>query len=221
MPSCVAIVLLQQLSYEFQVYRIADHCDRTYKRDKAASAKFGKKSKGCLMSEKQLLVPMELIEKKILIIRRQKIIVDADLAELYGVSTKRLNEQVKRNRDRFPKDFMFQLTKEEKAGVVANCDHLSKLKYSATLPNAFTEHGAIMVAAVLNTERAVQVSLFVVRAFVKLREVLATHKDLMWKIEEMEKKYDAQLKVVFEAIRQLMSKPDKSSHPIGFKVDKR
>lgn len=143
------------------------------------------------------------------------------MAELYGVTTKRLNEQVKRNRDHFPKDFMFQLTIEEKAEVVANCDHLSRLKYSTALPNAFTEHGAIMAATILNTERAVEVSVFVVRAFIKLREALATHKDLAKKLEEMEKKYDVKFKVVFEAIRQLMIPPEKPRRPIGFRGDKK
>lgn len=166
-------------------------------------------------------IPMERIENKILLIRRQKVMLDADLAELYGVTTKRLNEQVKRNRDRFPKDFMFQLTAKEKAEVVANCDHLPRLKYSTTLPNAFTEHGAIMIASVLSTERAIEVSVFVVRAFIKLREMLATHKDLASKLDEMEKKYDAQFKVVFEAIRQLMSEPEKPRRPIGFRAGKK
>ena len=103
--------------------------------------------------------------------------IDADLAKLYGVATKRLNEQIRRNRDRFPNDFMFRLTAREKSEVVANCDHLSQLKFSTVLPYAFTEHGAIMAASVLNTRRAIDASIFVVRAFVKLREMLATHKE--------------------------------------------
>jgi len=173
------------------------------------------------VTDKASVIPLERIEKKILFIRGQKVMLDADLAELYGVSTRRLNEQIKRNQGRFPADFMFQLTAEEKTEVVANCDHLSKLKYSAVLPNAFTEHGAIMVASVLNTERAIEVSVFVVRAFIKLREMLATHEDLARKLDEMEKKYDAQFKVVFEAIRQLMSEPDRPKRPIGFRIDKK
>ena len=100
--------------------------------------------------------------------------LDADLAELYGVSTKRLNEQVKRNHERFPADFMFQLTEEEKAQVVANCDHLNRLKFSPVLPHAFTEHGALMAASVLSTPRAVETSVFIVRAFVRLRQILAS-----------------------------------------------
>ena len=105
-----------------------------------------------------LPVPIEQIQRKILLIRGKKMMLDADLAQLYGVSTKRLNEQVKRNHDRFPEDFMFQLTAAEKAEVVAKCDHLAKLKYSPTHPYAFTEHGAIMLAAVLSTPRAIEVS---------------------------------------------------------------
>jgi hypothetical protein len=134
------------------------------------------------------IIQIGQIEQRILLIRGQRVILDADLAELYGTTTKRLNEQVKRNRGRFPEDFMFQLTKREKAEVVAICDHLAKLKFSPVLPNAFTEHGAIMVASVLNTKRAIQVSVFVVRAFVKLREMLAAHKELAHKLVELERK---------------------------------
>ena len=128
-----------------------------------------------------VLVPRERIEQTILIIRGHRVMLDADLADLYGVTTKRLNEQVKRNRKRFPADFMFQLTSHEKAEVVANCDHLTRLKFSPVKPFAFTEHGAVMIASVLNSERAVEVSVYVVRAFVKLRELLGTHKKLAQK----------------------------------------
>ena len=103
------------------------------------------------MGKRKSIVPVERVEKTILLIRSQKVILDADFARLYGVTTKRLNKQVKRNRDRFPADFMFQLSAEEKAEVIANCDHLSNLKFSKALPFAFTEHGAIMAASVLNT----------------------------------------------------------------------
>jgi len=109
------------------------------------------------MARKRTLV-LEEIEPMILTIRGQKVMLDADLARLYGVTTKRLNEQVKRNRSRFPEDFLFTMTADEKAEVVANCDHLRRLKFSPALPNAFTEHGAIMAASVLNTARAVEVS---------------------------------------------------------------
>ena len=166
------------------------------------------------------LIPIDMIERKILLIRGEKVMLDVDLAALYGVTTKRLNEQVKRNRERFPNDFMFQLTEEEKAEVVANCDHLKRLKFSPTLPYAFTEHGAIMLASVLNSPIAVQTSVLVVRAFVKLREMLATHKDLAKKLEEIEKKYDAQFKVVFDAIRELMRPPETKRRKIGFRRER-
>jgi phage regulator Rha-like protein len=163
------------------------------------------------MAGPKTVVPIERIEKTILLIRGQKVMLDADLAELYGVTTKRLNEQVKRNRGRFPQDFMFQLTPLEKTEVVAICDHLQRLKFSPVLPYAFTEHGAIMVASVLNTKRAIEVSVYVVRAFVKLREVLAAHKDLAQKLSELEDKvagHDEHIQSLFEAIRRLMAPPE-------------
>ncbi len=140
------------------------------------------------MTGQKAIIPIGQIEQQILLIRGQRVMLDADLAVLYGTTTKRLNEQVKRNQGRFPEDFMFQLTKKEKAEVVAICDHLAKLKFSPVLPNAFTEHGAIMVASVLNTKRAIQVNVFVVRAFVKLREMLSTHKELAHRLAELERK---------------------------------
>jgi ORF6N domain len=123
------------------------------------------------------LAPAEKIERLILLIRGQKVMLDTDLAQLYGVSTKAFNQAIKRNTQRFPPDFMFRLTKREKTEVVTNCDHLKKLRFSPVLPAAFTEHGAIMAAAVLNSERAIKVSVYVVRAFVKLRAMLGTRKD--------------------------------------------
>jgi len=167
------------------------------------------------------MIPDERIEKTILLIRGQKVIIDADLAELYGVTTKRLNEQVRRNRSRFPEDFILQLTTEEKSEVVANCDHLSKLKFSKTLPYAFTEHGAIMAASILNAPRAIEASIFVVRAFVKLREMLATHKELAQKLLELEQRledHDEHIQTIFNAIRQLMTKTESPRKKIGFTV---
>ena len=140
------------------------------------------------MSTQQITVHVSKVEQRILLIRGEKVIIDADLAEFYGVPTKRLNEQVKRNKDRFPEDFMFQLTSEEKAEVVANCDHLEKLKFSKTLPYAFSEHGALMAASVLNTTHAIEMSVFVVRAFVQLRRTIADHKKLSRKINQLEKR---------------------------------
>jgi len=169
----------------------------------------------------QAIVPVERIESRILLIRGQKVMLDSDLAELYGVSTKRLNEQVKRNQTRFPADFVFKLMAKEKAEVVANCDHLRTLKFSPGLPNAFTEHGAIMVASVLNTPRAIEVSVYVVRAFVKLREMLGAHKELAGKLMELENRveaHDGHITALFEAIRQLMEPPPKPRKQIGFAV---
>ena len=163
------------------------------------------------------LVPVERIERSILLIRNEKMMLDADLAALYGVSTKRLNEQVRRNRDRFPPDFLIELTGEEKAQLVANCDHLARLKYSPSLPLAFTEHGAIMAANVLSSPRAVAASVMVVRAFIRMRQVLATHVELARKLEELEKRYDTQFRQVFAAVRALMESPDDSERGrIGF-----
>ncbi len=176
------------------------------------------------MSEKKAMVPVAKIEQRILLIRVEKVIVDADLAEFYGVPTKRLNEQVKRNKNRFPDDFMFQLSAEEKSEVVANCDHLSKLKYSSSLPYAFTEHGAIMAASVLNSPRAVEVSVFIVRAFVKLRRMIAENKELSRRIVQIERhlaEHDNQIMELVQAIKQLL-KPDPlpKKRRIGFHSDK-
>ena len=147
--------------------------------------------------------------------------VDADIARLYGVTTKRLNEQVKRNSDRFPEDFMFQLSQNEKDEVVAKCDHLAKLKFSPTLPYVFTEHGAIMVASILNSQQAIEMSVYVVRAFVALRESLSMYKELDQKMKQLERKvgsHDETLRSLVSAIRQLMSPPDdKNKRKIGFK----
>jgi len=142
------------------------------------SAKATGENKGKLVRPRtQPAFSAQVVGKWILIIRGQRVMLDSDLARLYGVSTKRLNEQVKRNRNRFPADFMFRLTAEEKMEVVANCDHLRRIKFSAVLPYAFTEHGAVMLASVLNSYVAVQASVQVVRAFVRLRKILAASAD--------------------------------------------
>lgn len=151
-----------------------------------------------------LIISEKEIAKSILWIREQKVMLDADLARLYGVSTKRLNEQVKRNQERFPATFMFQLTEDEKQKVVANCDHLINIKYSHKLPYAFTEHGAVMLANVLKSQRAIFVSIEVVKTFIHLREALISHHELAHKITNLEKKYDAQFQVVFDALRKLI-----------------
>ena len=167
--------------------------------------------------------PVELIASKILNIRGLKVMIDADLAELYGVPTKRLNEQVKRNPRRFPDDFMFQLTEAEKQEVVANCDHLNKLKFSKALPFAFTEHGAIQAANVLNSPQAAEVGVYVVRAFVRLRELLASNKELAQRLDELEQHIERKLETHDQAIaglintlRQMMSPEEPKKRPIGF-----
>ena len=172
------------------------------------------------MAKHASLVRVQQVEHSILLLRGQRVLLDSDLAQLYCVSTKRLNEQVKRNRGRFPEDFIFQLTKDEKREVVANCDHLQLLKFSPARPYAFTEHGTIMAATVLNSERAIKASLFVVRAFVRLREILATHKDLARKLHELEAKYDHRFTVVFDAIHKLMTPSPRRRKRMGFRVKK-
>jgi hypothetical protein len=163
--------------------------------------------------------PLARIESRILLVRGQKVMIDADLAELYGVSTKRLNEQVERRQERFPSDFMFQLTADEKAEVVTNCDHLAKLKFSKSLPYAFTEHGAIQAANVLASPQAIEVGLHVVRAFVHVRELVVSNKELALSLDELENTTDlmslkqetfehntgVQLKQIIETLRELMA----------------
>ena len=170
--------------------------------------------------QSETAISPQRIERSILFLREQKVILDADLADLYGVSTKVFNQAVKRSQDRFPEDFMFRLTPEEKAEVVTNCDHLRKLKYSSGLPFAFTEHGAIMAANLLNSPRAITTSVYVVRAFVKLRALVHTQKDFARKLEELEKRlveHDQNFEVVFTAIRELMQPPmEPPKRRIGF-----
>ncbi|MHB8482036.1 MAG: ORF6N domain-containing protein [Nitrospiria bacterium] len=172
------------------------------------------------MIENLSLIPTERIERSILFIRGHKVMLDADLAVLYGVSTKRLNEQVNRNLDRFPEDFMFQLTKPEFA-ILKSQNATSSWGGRRTLPYAFTEHGVVMLASVLNSPIAVNASLQVVRTFVRLREILSTHKDLARKLNALEKKYDSQFAVVFEAVRKLMTPSTPKRIPIGFRNKKK
>ena len=170
--------------------------------------------------KKKRIVPDETVMNKIIMVRGQKVMIDRDLAELYGVTTKRLNEQVKRNRKRFPEDFMIQLTQEEKEEVVANCDHLQNLKFSPNLPFAFTEHGAVMLASVLNSERAIEVNIQIVRVFTKMREMLLTHKDILLQLEKIEKKltgHDDDLALVFKYLKQLLNPPQPPRNRVGFK----
>ena len=175
-----------------------------------------------------LLMPR--IENRIQVIRGVRVMIDVDLATLYGVQTKRLNEQVKRNRDRFPSDFLFQLTLDEKSEVVANCDHLQNLKFSKALPFAFTEHGAIQAANVLASSQAVEMGIYVVRAFVQLRQSLSANvdvakrlADLEIKTESLEMSHDTfsrntrlQLRQLLDAVRELTTPPEPPKRSIGF-----
>jgi hypothetical protein len=185
-------------------------------------------SKTTVSKSTDLLLPR--IEERIQRVRGSKVLIDVDLAALYGVPTKRLNEQVKRNRERFPKDFLFQLSAAEKAEVVADCDHLAKLKFSSALPFAFTEHGAIQAANVLASPQAVEMGIYVVRAFVRLRQLAGLHADLARRLDELEdrserfelshdsfsKETRTQMRHLLEAVRGLMAPPDPPSRPIGF-----
>jgi phage regulator Rha-like protein len=164
------------------------------------------------------LIPVEQIERAILSIRGEKVMLDSDLAELYGVETRRLNEQVRRNLGRFPEDFMFQLTPEEWNSLRSQFATLKRGEHRKYLPYAFAEHGALMLANVLNSERAAQTSVQVVRAFVRLRQMLSSNAELARKLAALENKYDAQFKVVFDAIRQLMSPPAKTRNRISCEV---
>jgi hypothetical protein len=164
----------------------------------------------------------ELVVRRILLLRGQKVMLDVDLAELYGVATRVLNQAVKRNSERFPQDFMFHLTQQEKSEVITNCDHLAKLKFSSSLPYAFTEHGALMLGNVLKSSRAIQVSLLVVRSFVQLREMLSSNKELAAKLEQLERKistHDQAIAGLIGAIRQLTATPASASRSIGFTAD--
>jgi hypothetical protein len=163
------------------------------------------KEEGMQPNRKRGLIPVERIEQAILLIRRQKVILDVDLADLYDVPTKALNQAVTRNERRFPPDFMFRLTKEEKDELVTNCDRFERLKHSSAFPRAFTEQGVAMLASVLNSDTAIEVNIEIMRAFVRLRQMLSAHKDLERKLHALEGKYDKQFKVVFDAIRDLMA----------------
>jgi len=167
--------------------------------------------------DSRVIVPMERIEKRIYLFRGKKVMIDSHLAELYGVQTKVLVQAVKRNIDRFTEDFMFQLTKDEfdtlRSQFVTSNERRGGRRY---LPYAFTEQGIAMLSSVLYSKRAIRVNIQIMRAFVRLREMIISHKELAKKLEALEKRYDAQFKVVFDAIRQLMAPPEKPRRKIGF-----
>ncbi|MFA6280924.1 MAG: ORF6N domain-containing protein [Candidatus Omnitrophota bacterium] len=162
----------------------------------------------------------EMVKQKIYLIRGQKVMLDRDLAELYGVSTKVLNQAVKRNTGRFPADFMFRLTNKEKDKLVTNCDRFKTLKHSTVTPSVFTEHGILMLSSVLNSEHAIQINIAIVRIFIKLREIFFNHKKLAIKLNELERKvedHDKEIEAIFDVIRELMEPvPQKPKGKIGF-----
>ena len=166
------------------------------------------------------LIPIDIIENKILYIRAQKIMIDRDLAGLYGVDTKALNQSVKRNIERFPGDFMFQLNKIETDVLVTNCDRFKSLKHSSSYPYVFTEQGVAMLSSVLKSRRAIQVNLAIMRTFVDIRKFISTYEGLALKIAELEKKYDIKISRIMQVIDQLIKNKDdeKLTNEIGFKA---
>ena len=169
----------------------------------------------------QIIAP-DLIYQKILFVRGKKVMLDHDLARLYGVTTGNLNKAVKRNIDRFPMDFMFRLNTKEYESLRFQFGILERGAHSKYLPYAFTEQGVAMLSSVLKSKRAVQVNIAIMRTFVRLREILSTHKKLARKLQELEQRYDGQFKVVFDAIRQLMAPPPEKRKPlIGFQPVKK
>jgi hypothetical protein len=172
------------------------------------------------MSKQQVskvaLIPPDRIERAILLLRGQKVMIDADLAALYAVETKQLVRAVKRNIDRFPDDFAFQLSQKEFTDLKCQTGTSSSWGGRRSRPWAFTEHGVAMLSSVLRSKRAVQVNIEIMRAFVRIRELLATHADLARRLDELEKKYDKQFAVVFDAIRQLMAPPKEAKREIGY-----
>ena len=162
------------------------------------------------------IVSEKIIQSRIFLFRGKRVMLDRDLAELYSVETRALNQAVKRNIQRFPKDFMFQLSNEEKTELITICDNLQNLKFTPANPYVFSEQGVTMLSCVLNNQRAIHVNIQIVRAFTKLREMLTNHKELKKKVEAMEQKYDYPLKVVFDAIKKLFDPPGKPKIRIGF-----
>jgi len=167
------------------------------------------------------LIPLEVIEQRILLIRSQKVMLSTHLAELYDVETRALNQAVKRNISRFPEDFMFQLNSAEAEQLVSQNVIPHKKYFGGSLPYAFTEQGIAMLSSVLNSERGIKVNIEIMRTFVRLRRMLASHAELARKLNALEKKYDAQFKIVFDAIRQLMAPPEPKppKKRIGFMVE--
>ncbi|MBI5211024.1 MAG: ORF6N domain-containing protein [Elusimicrobia bacterium] len=165
------------------------------------------------------LVPIHDIERRIFLVRGHKVMIDYDLAGLYGVTTKVLNQAVKRNLERFPDDFMFRLTKSERDELVTICDHLRQLKFSPTLPYVFTENGVAMLSSVLRSHRAIMVNVQIMRTFSRLKHLISTHHELARKLAELERKvqsHDKHIRTIFGAIRELVNPPEPPRKPIGF-----
>ena len=165
------------------------------------------------------LILRETIQRKIFTLRGKRVMLDRDIAVLYGVETRVINQAVRRNKARFPDDFMFQLTKEDIKILRSQIVILKENQHLKYMPYAFTEHGILMLSSVLNSERAIQANIQIMRAFTKMREMLLSYRDLKEKIENMEQKYDYQFKAVFEAIQQLLEPPDKPQSKIGFQKE--
>ncbi len=164
------------------------------------------------------IVTAEDLESKIYLVRGQKVMLDGDLAELYEVEVKQLKRQVRRNIDRFPTDFMFQLSQDDYDSLRRHFGTLKRGEHSKYLPYVFTEQGVAMLSSVLNSKRAVQVNIQIMRAFVRLREMISSNKELAKRLDELEKKYDSQFRVVFDAIRALVAVPAPKEKKIGFLV---
>lgn len=166
-------------------------------------------------------IPDEIIINKIIVLRDVKVMIDKDLAELYGITTKQLNQQVKRNIKRFPEDFMFQINQEEKDDIILSFKHLNSLKFSTSLPYVFTEHGAVMLASIINSDKAIAVNIQVVRVFIQIRQALADNTDIRLEIEKIRKKTDNNTKnieMVFQYLDELLDKREnpKARTKIGY-----
>ncbi len=172
----------------------------------------------------KITIPTQIVEERIFFIRGVRVMIDRDLAELYGVETKYLNRQVKRNIDRFPKEFMLQLSIEEKNELVTNWHRFESLKHSTKLPYGFTENGVAMLATVLRSDRAIKISIHIIKTFVKLRQVISSHKELASQLNKLEDKvdnHDTAIKAIFEAIQQLIKQPKEPKKRIGYKINER
>ena len=165
-------------------------------------------------------IALKVIEQRIFSIRGQKVMIDRDLAQLYGVETKYLNRQVKRNAQRFPREFMFQLTKKEREELVTNWHRFQTIKHSSSLPFVFSEHGVAMLSSVLKSETAVKINILIIKAFIKLREAMIAHKEFFYRLQALEQKvgsHDGEIQAIFKAIRELMAPPrGKPKSRIGF-----